>query len=79
MTAMDAVSTLPCLLGGQHAKFLDAKELAKRLHVTVATVHAWHRRGGFRAYGLGDDRFYSMFRRCRGHCGSEEALTRLLR
>jgi len=27
------------------SKFVDARELAKRLHVTTATVHAWHRRG----------------------------------
>ena len=25
--------------------FVDAKELAKRLRVTPATIHAWHRRG----------------------------------
>ena len=26
-------------------KFVDATELARRLGVTVATIHAWHRRG----------------------------------
>ena len=26
-------------------KFVDAVQLAQRLGVTVATVHAWHRRG----------------------------------
>ena len=25
--------------------FVDAKELAERLKVTPATIHAWHRRG----------------------------------
>lgn len=27
------------------SELLDARELAKRLRVTVATIHAWHRRG----------------------------------
>jgi predicted site-specific integrase-resolvase len=27
------------------SEFVDARELAERLHVTTATVHAWHRRG----------------------------------
>lgn len=27
------------------SKLIDAKELAKRLKVTPATIHAWHRRG----------------------------------
>ena len=26
-------------------ELMDAKELAKRLKVTPATIHAWHRRG----------------------------------
>ena len=26
-------------------KYIKAVELAERLHVTVATIHAWHRRG----------------------------------
>ena len=26
-------------------EFLTAKELSQRLRVTVATIHAWHRRG----------------------------------
>jgi DNA-binding transcriptional MerR regulator len=26
-------------------EFVDAVKLAKRLGVTVATIHAWHRRG----------------------------------
>ena len=26
-------------------KFVDAVELARRLRVTVATIHTWHRRG----------------------------------
>lgn len=27
------------------SKLVDAKELAERLRVTPATIHAWHRRG----------------------------------
>jgi predicted site-specific integrase-resolvase len=27
------------------SELVDAKELAKRLKVTPATIHAWHRRG----------------------------------
>ena len=27
------------------SELLDAKELAERLKVTPATIHAWHRRG----------------------------------
>ncbi len=27
------------------SELVDARELAERLHVTTATVHAWHRRG----------------------------------
>ena len=27
------------------SKLVDAKELAERLKVTPATIHAWHRRG----------------------------------
>ena len=27
------------------SELIDAKELAKRLKVTPATIHAWHRRG----------------------------------
>lgn len=27
------------------SELMDAKELAKRLKVTPATIHAWHRRG----------------------------------
>ena len=26
-------------------KFVDAAELARRLGVTIATIHSWHRRG----------------------------------
>ena len=27
------------------SELIDAKELAERLKVTTATIHAWHRRG----------------------------------
>lgn len=34
-------------------RYLTAKELAKRLSVTPATIHAWHRRGWIPAMRAG--------------------------
>jgi len=47
MTAADAVKHI-CLENIMET-FVDAVELARRLRVTVATVHTWHRRGWIRS------------------------------
>ena len=52
------------------SKFVDAAELSRRLGVTVATVHAWHRRGWIPCLGLEDGLFCSTPRKWKRRCGS---------